>query len=81
MKIGKNLKKATAALAAAVLLTGSVTVPVLAHGHGHGSCGGSRGTYCAYHDTAHRTGSNCSRYCAVHRTTHANGKVHHASHH
>lgn len=79
MNMLKNCKKAAAVLTAAVLLAGSATVPVFAHGH-HSSSQ-SCGTYCAYHGTTHRTKSSCSKYCTVHKTTHKNGVRHHASGH
>ncbi len=79
MNMLRNWKKAAAALTAAVMLTGSLTVPVMAHGHG--SSHHSSGTYCSYHGTTHRTKSSCSKYCTVHRTTHKNGVRHHSSGH
>ncbi len=75
----KNWKKAVAVMTAAVMLSGSFTVPVLAHGHG--SCHHSSGTYCAYHGRTHTRASSCKKYCTTHRTTHANGRVHHTSSH
>ncbi len=75
----KNWKKAAAAMTAAVMLSGSFTVPVLAHGHG--SSHHSSGTYCAYHGRTHTRASSCKKYCTTHRTTHANGRVHHTSSH
>lgn len=79
MNILNNCKKAAAVLTAAVMLTGSFTVPALAHGHS--SSHHSSGTYCSYHGTTHRSKSSCSKYCTVHKTTHKNGVRHHASAH
>lgn len=79
MNILKNWKRTAAALTAALMLAGSFTVPVMAHGHG--SSHHSSGTYCAYHGTTHSTKTSCSKYCKTHRTTHANGVRHHLSHH
>ncbi len=79
MNLLKNWKRTAAAAMAAIMLAGSFTVPVMAHGHG--SSHHSSRTYCAYHDTTHRTKTSCSKYCKTHRTTHANGVRHHPSHH
>ena len=78
MNLLKNWKKAAVVARTAVMVSGSVTVPALAHGH-HGSS--YRGTYCSYHHTTHRYKTSCSKYCSKHGTTHAKGKVHHTNHH
>ncbi len=76
----KNWKKTAAVVAAALMLFGSFTLPVMAHGHGsHHS--GSTGVYCAYHNKTHKKLSSCSKYCTKHQTIHTNGKVHHTNHH
>ncbi len=80
MNLLANWKKAAAALAAAVMLTGSFTVPALAHGHGS-SHHSSSGYYCTYHGTTHRAKTSCSKYCKTHRTVHTNGARHHLNHH
>lgn len=90
MKISKKWKKTVAALMTAVMLSGSLTVPAMAHGHGgshHSSYHGSRhtGIYCVYHGSRHKSKTKCSRYCQKHKTIHRNGKKHavryHAVHH
>lgn len=77
MKILKNRKKAAAAVMSAIMLTGALTVPVMAHGHGSNHNGSYSGTYCTYHGTVHNNKSNCGKYCTVHGKTHAKGKIHH----
>lgn len=78
MKFVKNWKKQAAAVMAAIMLTGSLTMPAMAHGHGssHHSSYSSR-TYCSYHGAYHSKKTNCTKYCTVHKTTHANGRRHH----
>ncbi len=75
MKLLNSWKKAAAAAMAAIMLAGSFTVPVMAHGH-HGSSHHSSRSYCSYHGTTHKRSTSCSKYCAYHGTTHTNGRVH-----
>ena len=75
MKLFNSWKKAAAAGMAALMLTGSFTMPVMAHGH-HGSRHHSSRTYCTYQHKNHSSKISCSRYCSYHGTIHKNGKVH-----
>ena len=77
MNILNNWKRTAAAAVAAMMLAGSFTMPVMAHGHG--SSHHSSGTYCTYHGTTHRTKTSWSKYCRTHRTTHTSGTRHHLS--
>lgn len=92
MKILKKGKKAAAGIMAALLLTASLSMPVMAHGHGscHRSnpCEGNsycntnnsrtktKRTYCSYHEAFHKNKKSCKNYCKKHKTTHYNGKRH-----
>lgn len=87
MKILKKWKKAVIVMLIAVVLSGSLSVPVMAHGH-HGSSHHSssyrksqKGVYCPYHHKRHKKKSNCKRYCKKHKKIHKNGKRHHSGHH
>lgn len=84
----KKWKKAVVIMLTALMLTGSFSVPVMAHGHGshhtvihHSSSKKSKGVYCPYHHKRHKKKSNCKRYCKVHKKIHKNGKRHHSRHH
>lgn len=82
MKVSKNWKKAAATLMAAITLSGSLTAPVMAHGHGGGHHSSRyTGVYCVYHKATHRSKSSCKRYCQKHQTIHKNGKRHAVKNH
>lgn len=81
MKILKNWKKTLVVTMAAVMLTGSFAIPVMAHGGHHNSSGsGHHGdTYCASQDKANCDGTYCTSknktksdgvYCPYHEKTH-----------
>lgn len=90
MRLFKKWKRAAVIFMTAVVLSGSFSAPVMAHGHGghHGSSHHSssyhskktrKGVYCPYHHKKHKKKSNCKKYCKKHKKIHKNGKRHHAA--
>lgn len=87
MNIAKKWKKSVVVMLTALMLSGSIAVPVMAHHHGNSSSHGcsygysqeqcQSGYYCAYHKKTHKKKSSCKRYCRKHKTVHKNGKQHH----
>ena len=85
MKLLRKWKRVVVMAVTVIVLSGSITAPVMAHGHGsahHGSSHHSsskKGIYCSYHHKRHAKKSSCKNYCKVHKTIHKNGKRHHTS--
>lgn len=86
MNILKKWKKSVIVMLTALMLSGSIAVPVMAHHHGNGSSHGcgygysqkqcNSGYDCPYHNKTHKKKSSCKKYCKKHKTVHKNGKQH-----